>query len=232
VLVAVIIWHRLGLVLALAILLLLGIVGVRAWLVRRRDGAVATPASTHSQTRREFIGACVAVTPSLFTVGLTGVAVAQLNQFRVRHFALSILALPRTLDGITIAHVSDMHVGAFTCGRVLLLSNRTPGLQTRRPRRGVTLLPLWRCGGSRQRFALRCYGGCGHFPCMNKPATSHLWCAMAMPTPLWIWHGFAFPSNRVAGSGAQFNSSVSIAPPHHVYGEINGCRRRCDGYTA
>jgi len=39
---------------------------------------------------------------------------AQLNQFRVRRFALSIPALPRTLDGTTIAHVSDMHVGILS----------------------------------------------------------------------------------------------------------------------
>jgi hypothetical protein len=47
------------------------------------------------------------------------VALAQLNELRVRRFTLSIPTLPRDLDGITIAHVSDFHVGGFTSGRIL-----------------------------------------------------------------------------------------------------------------
>ena len=47
----------------------------------RRNRPVAAPASANSVTRREFIGACAALAPPLFTVGLTGVALAQLNQF-------------------------------------------------------------------------------------------------------------------------------------------------------
>lgn len=70
-------------------------------------------------TRREFIGACAAAAPSLFTVGLTPPGVAQLNRFRVRRLTVSMPALPRALDGSTIAHVSDMHVGVWTQGRVL-----------------------------------------------------------------------------------------------------------------
>jgi predicted MPP superfamily phosphohydrolase len=73
----------------------------------------------NSPTRRDFIGACAALAPPLFTVGLTGVALAQLNDFRVRRFTLSIPTLPRALDGITIAHVTDMHVGGVTTARVL-----------------------------------------------------------------------------------------------------------------
>ena len=44
---------------------------------------------------------------------------AQLDHFRVRRFTLSIPGLPRALDGTTIAHVSDTHVGGLTSGRVL-----------------------------------------------------------------------------------------------------------------
>jgi predicted MPP superfamily phosphohydrolase len=55
----------------------------------------------------------------LFTAGLTGAALAQLNHFRLRRFELSIPALPPALDGMTIAHVSDIHVGRLTRGRVL-----------------------------------------------------------------------------------------------------------------
>jgi len=109
-----------------------------AWIVRRltrvtrawRNRPVATPASANSLTRREFIGACAVLAPPLFTVGSTAVALAQLNHFRVRRFTLSIPALPRALDGITIAHVSDIHVGHWTFGQVLReMVNKTNALR-------------------------------------------------------------------------------------------------------
>jgi len=120
---AVIIWHYL----LLTGLLLLGTVVACAWLVRgvarvsgvRRSPALGAPAGANLRTRREFLGACAALAPPLFTIGLTGVAQAQLGSFRVRRFTLSLPALPRALDGITLAHVSDTHVGGLTSGRVL-----------------------------------------------------------------------------------------------------------------
>ena len=102
----VIIWHFFGLAvfLPLGIVRVLRVDGSGHGPVGRSCGAnlpAATPASGHALTRREFIGAGVALAPPLFTVGLTGVALAQLNHFRVRRFTLSIPALPRALDGIT-----------------------------------------------------------------------------------------------------------------------------------
>jgi predicted MPP superfamily phosphohydrolase len=122
-LVAAMVWHYL----AVAGLLPLGIVCAYTWgrgLIARvrgvqRDGLITVPASPNSQTRREFFGAAAALVPPLFTVGMTGVALAQIRNLRVRRFALSIPALPRALDGITIAHVTDIHVGVLTCGRVM-----------------------------------------------------------------------------------------------------------------
>jgi hypothetical protein len=70
-------------------------------------------------SRREFLGMAAALAPPIFTLGLTGVAMMQLDRFRVRRFVLPIPELPRDLDGLTIAHVSDIHVGRFTSGRVL-----------------------------------------------------------------------------------------------------------------
>ena len=128
VLVATILWHFFGLTFWLVIVVPVGIGRTWAWMVRvmgrvtgvRRNRPVATSvAGVNSLTRREFIGACAALAPPLFTVGVSGVALAQLNNFRVRRFTLSILALPRELNGITIAHVSDIHVGGLTAGRVL-----------------------------------------------------------------------------------------------------------------
>lgn len=122
-LVAAIVWHYF----AAAILVPLGIVCACAWTVgrlarvrgARRDRLVATAGGGNSQTRREFIGAAAALVPPLFTVGVTGVALAQVSHLRVRRFALLIPSLPRVLDGITIAHVTDMHVGILSCSRLL-----------------------------------------------------------------------------------------------------------------
>jgi hypothetical protein len=127
VVVSVVIWHYSALCLGLVVLLPLGIVRAGAWMVRRFAGArgvqrnrsAAATASVNAPTRREFIGACAALAPPLFTVGLTGVALAQLNRLRVRCFTLSIPTLPRALDGITLAHVTDIHVSGLTSARVL-----------------------------------------------------------------------------------------------------------------
>ena len=127
VLVEAMVWHYFALGFAFAVLLPLGILRAYPWMARwkvgvtaaRRNRPVATPARENSLTRREFLGAAAALAPPLFTIGLTGVALAQLSHFRLRRFTLSIPALPRALDGITIAHVTDTHVGRLTCGRVL-----------------------------------------------------------------------------------------------------------------
>jgi len=137
--VAVNLWHHLGLSLVLVILLPLGILKGYAWLVRNQIGrkeidcppSPIQPVGTTSTalSRREFIGTAAAVAPALFTIGLTGVATAQLNHFRVRRLELSLPTLPQVLDGVTIAHVSDIHVGPFTNGRVLrALVNTTNAL--------------------------------------------------------------------------------------------------------
>src|SRR5207237_520527 len=110
---AIFIWHLLGLPLALlTAVLALPFLLVR-WLARRlrhrTEGATAASAA-NELSRRDFLGAAAAFAPPLFTISLTGVALAQLNNFRVRRLVLSFPALPAPLDGVTIVQVSDMHV--------------------------------------------------------------------------------------------------------------------------
>ncbi|HEV2047319.1 MAG TPA: metallophosphoesterase [Chthoniobacterales bacterium] len=118
---AIFIWHFIG----IGLLSLLGVALIPILLVQqmvrisRRRRQPEEQLSDHQYTRREFLGVAAAITPALFTFGLTGVALTQLNRFRVRRFVVPIRELPRDLDGITIAQVSDMHVGRFTSGRVL-----------------------------------------------------------------------------------------------------------------
>jgi predicted MPP superfamily phosphohydrolase len=119
---AVFIWHFLGISLLLVVgLVLLPVLLFRAitcW-SRRGKPEQLKRADDRTWSRRDFVGLAAAVIPPLYTFGLTGVALTQLSQFRVRRFVLPIPDLPPDLDGISIAQVSDMHVGRFTSGRVL-----------------------------------------------------------------------------------------------------------------
>ena len=120
---ALFIWHFLGLglfsIIALVLIPVLLVTKIATNNARHHRSAVAQSPEQQAWTRREFFGFASAVAPPLFTFSLAGVAMRQLNNFRVRRFVIPIAGLPRALDGTTIAQVSDMHVGRFTSGRVL-----------------------------------------------------------------------------------------------------------------
>ena len=80
---------------------------------------VAAPPVDVTLSRRRLLGAAVAAAPPLVTVIGTAAAASQLDEFRIRSITLDLPQLPRDLDGMTIAHVSDVHVGRFTEGRTL-----------------------------------------------------------------------------------------------------------------
>jgi predicted MPP superfamily phosphohydrolase len=120
---AVYIWHLLILPLLLPLSAVAGIVALLCWAIRKirkRDAReIAAQAEDAPVSRRAFLAATAAFTPQLFTVGLTAIALRQLEQFRVRRMTIDIRGLPAVLDGLTIAHVSDMHAGRFTRPAIL-----------------------------------------------------------------------------------------------------------------
>ncbi len=90
-------------------------VAARGWLSRYRRSAANLPGKTPSPTRREVIGAiAMAALPPLSAAALSRLAVVQAGEFQVRSLELPLAALPPDLDGVTIAHVSDLHLGKFT----------------------------------------------------------------------------------------------------------------------
>lgn len=118
---AVYVWHLLILP-VLAPLLLIGSVvaiAMAAFKALRR-----TPEARHVHIRqlsqgpaidrRSFLATAAVLAPPLFSVSITGLALRQLEDFRIRRLTIGITDLPQALDGATIAHVSDMHVGRFT----------------------------------------------------------------------------------------------------------------------
>ncbi len=119
---AVFIWHFIGLGLLSLIALALTPILLGQKIVRVTRAApikVERSVQAPAWSRREFLRFTGAMLPPVFTLSLTGIAMAQLNNVRVRRFVLPIATLPKELDGITIAQVSDMHVGRFTNGEVL-----------------------------------------------------------------------------------------------------------------
>ncbi len=114
---AVFIWHMIILpVVLVALLVALPFILIVAIARFRRGRATLTP---RGMSRRQFLATTAAALPPLLTVSLTGVAMRQLAGFRIRHLDVPINGLPEALHGLTIAHVSDTHVGRFTSGRVL-----------------------------------------------------------------------------------------------------------------
>lgn len=125
---AVFIWHLLLLPLAL-VGNLLGLTGkglaALARLGRKRRPAPSAPpldseaGTTGTLSRRQFLARTAFLTPPLLNIALTGLATAQVERFRTRRLTVTLPQLPPALDGLTIAHLSDTHVGRFTHGSVL-----------------------------------------------------------------------------------------------------------------
>jgi len=120
------IWHFIGLgLLTLIGLALIPIFIGQKIIFRNRPAKPKIATDSSAWSRRDFLRFGAAALPPVLTFGLTGLAMSQLNHFRVRRFILPIPSLPAALDGMTIAQVSDMHVGRFTNGRVLREMVRT-----------------------------------------------------------------------------------------------------------
>jgi predicted MPP superfamily phosphohydrolase len=121
---AVYLWHLLILPLLLPLLVLGAIVAILRWAIRKiraREAREIASLETNDArvSRRAFLAATAAFTPQLFTAGLTAIALRQLEQFRIRRLTIAMRSLPAVLDGLTIAHVSDMHAGRFTRSAIL-----------------------------------------------------------------------------------------------------------------
>jgi uncharacterized protein len=81
-------------------------------------------------TRRQVLAAGVVAIPPLVTAAAHVRATFQLENFRTRRLEIPLAGLPAALDGMTIAHVSDVHVGRFSSQRMLNdLVDRTNALK-------------------------------------------------------------------------------------------------------
>jgi len=88
-------------------------------IARRLTGSPPSEAAAPDLSRRRMLRATVLALPTLGTLGTTAISIPQKTRFRVREIAVPVANLPAALDGLTITHVSDTHVGKFTRGHVL-----------------------------------------------------------------------------------------------------------------
>jgi uncharacterized protein len=70
-------------------------------------------------SRRALLTAAAVATPPLLLGGAVSWSVSRLADFRIRRFELGFAELPADLDGVTIAQLSDVHVGRFTRAQML-----------------------------------------------------------------------------------------------------------------
>ncbi|MCC6547496.1 metallophosphoesterase [Candidatus Sumerlaeota bacterium] len=70
-------------------------------------------------TRRQVLQLGVATGPLIINGGAMMKAALEVDDFRVRHLDVPLPGLPDALDGFVIAHITDIHVGRFTHGKVL-----------------------------------------------------------------------------------------------------------------
>ncbi len=113
-------WHVAVLLPWLAWRVLAAIGRLARKLVSSAKPAASQP--THAEagiSRREIFATAAALTPPMITLGAAGVGEMQLDGFRIRRLEVPLANLPPALEGMTIAHVSDFHVGRFTRGKVL-----------------------------------------------------------------------------------------------------------------
>jgi len=70
-------------------------------------------------SRRQILTAAATFAPQALLGGTLLLSASQHGKFRIRRMQLAIPQLPKALDGVTIAHVSDTHVGRFVGPREL-----------------------------------------------------------------------------------------------------------------
>ncbi|MFA9477126.1 metallophosphoesterase [Phycisphaerales bacterium AB-hyl4] len=94
---------------------------VRRW-VRKADVPEVVESAmlpSDRMTRRQMMTTAAVTLPMLATLGTTAVSIPQKRRFQITEYTLRFDDLPAALDGMTIAHLSDTHVGKFTRGRIL-----------------------------------------------------------------------------------------------------------------
>jgi predicted MPP superfamily phosphohydrolase len=82
--------------------------------VRKRQAAKHGDPVGPEMTRRQWLNAAAISVPPLFAGGTAMWAMSRLGRLQTRLMDVPVANLPPELEGLTIAHVSDTHIGKFT----------------------------------------------------------------------------------------------------------------------
>jgi len=103
-------------------------VGLRAWRKPSVRAVAADAAEPPAQvvarsvadlSRRDFLTLTAVAAPPLLTAGFSIKAHVEHGTFQTREHVVRVDGLPRELEGVTIAHVSDIHIGRYTDAALL-----------------------------------------------------------------------------------------------------------------
>jgi len=113
-------WHLLALPIAVAIMTAWTIGSAGSKAVRPRSVPVSSPAPPDTGwTRRQILATAAVALPPLAATVATVRGMSQLDDLRLRRVDVRFPGLPPALEGLTIAHITDVHVGRFTRGAIL-----------------------------------------------------------------------------------------------------------------
>lgn len=127
VLIVTLVWHLLAVPYAVLLILLHGTTQAGRFLFGKRarktenspepvlvSDSPLVPAGGEAVSRRDFVRSLVVFSPALLSVTGSAYGAAKLDSLRVREIEIQLPGLPSRLDGLSIAHVSDTHLGRFT----------------------------------------------------------------------------------------------------------------------
>lgn len=83
------------------------------------ESAAGSPVTESGISRRQALGLAAALVPPVVTGVGVAVSRTELERFRVNPLEVPIAGLPADLDGLHVAHVTDIHVGRFSSERLL-----------------------------------------------------------------------------------------------------------------
>jgi predicted MPP superfamily phosphohydrolase len=92
----------------------IGVGKIGGTIKRLIDRSRHTSSGADTYSRRQALSAIAVAAPPLITALAVGRAIPQLDDFRIRSLDVYLPGLPKNLDGLRIAHVSDIHIGRYT----------------------------------------------------------------------------------------------------------------------
>jgi len=128
---AVFLWHLFVLPVLIVVELFACTTRTLEKMLTRKPVAVPMASAGVQPTRRQLLGGVAMAMPALATGALVSRAMRQIKSPpRVRRMEISLAQLPPQMDGMTIAHVTDTHVGKFTePGMLLALADQVNSLR-------------------------------------------------------------------------------------------------------